>query len=244
MRSGSLRLLSIRTPLAAQLGLGMHRWDFVAAYLQGELLDGDVVYCELPPGISEHDIQDSQDIRLTMLRAAHASAKQVVKPIYGMAQAGRRWQRSLYPWLEEYGFEASKSDASVFSCRRTISTPAGKRNELVIIGCYVDDIACLHSHDDKHSLYHHFITSLQKSWEVEDEGDISDLLGVQIDRGKDQVTMTQTAYIDRMMSTWCPEGIPKENLSKATKTPSGEDLRPPANRRRYVCARERSRGST
>ena len=107
-----------------------------------------------------------------------------------MAQAGRRWQRSLYPWLEEYGFEASKSDASVFSCRRTISTPTEKRNELVIIGCYVDDLACLHSHDDKHSLYHHSITSLQKSWEVEDEGDISDLLGVQIDRGKDRVTMT------------------------------------------------------
>ena len=53
-----------------------------------------------------------------------------------------------------------------------------------------------------------FITSLQKSWEVEDEGDISDLLGVQIDRGKDRVTMTQTAYIDRMMSTWCPDGHP------------------------------------
>ena len=142
-----------------------------------------------------------------------------------MAQAGRRWQRSLYPWLEEYGFEASKSDASVFSCHRTISTPTGKRNELVSIGCYVDDLACLHSHDDKHSLYHHFITSLQKNWEVRDEGDISDLLGVQIDRGKDQVTMTQSAYIDRMMSTWCcPDGIPKENLAEATKTPSGEDL--------------------
>ena len=217
MRSGSLRLLSA---IAAQLGLGMHRWDFVAAYLQGELLDGEVVYCELPPGISEHDIPGHQ------IHDAQGRARvcQVVKPIYGMAQAGRRWQRSLYPWLEEYGFEASKSDASVFSCRRTISTPTGKRNELVIIGCYVDDLACLHSHDDKYSLYHHFITSLQKSWEVEDEGDISDLLGVQIDRGKDQVTMTQTAYIDRMMTTWCPEGIPKENLSEATKTPSSEDL--------------------
>ena len=187
MRSGSLRLLSA---IAAQLGLGMHRWDFVAAYLQGELLDGEVVYCELPPGISEHDIPGHQ----THDAQGRARVCQVVKPIYGMAQAGRRWQRSLYPWLEEYGFEASKSDASVFSCRRTVSTPTGKRNELVIIGCYVDDLACLHSHNDKYSLYHHFITSLQKSWEVEDEGDISDLLGVQIDRGKDQVTMTQTAY--------------------------------------------------
>ena len=175
----------------------MHRWDFVAAYLPGELLDGEVVYCELPLGIPEHDIPGHQ----THDAQGRARVCQVVKPIYGMAQAGRRWQRSLYPWLEEYGFEASKFDASVFSCRRTISTPTGKRNELLIIGCYVDDLACLHSHDNKHSLYHHFITSLQKSWEVEGEGDISDLLGVQIDRGKDQVTMSQTAYIDRTMST-------------------------------------------
>ena len=57
MRSGSLRLLSA---LAAQLNLGMHRWDFVAAYLQGELLDGEVVYCELPPGIAEHGIPGHQ----------------------------------------------------------------------------------------------------------------------------------------------------------------------------------------
>ena len=27
-----------------------------------------------------------------------------------------------------------------------------------------------------------------------------------------------------MMSTWCPEGTPKENLTEATETPSGEDL--------------------
>ena len=80
MRSGSLRLLSA---IAAQLGLGMHRWDFVAAYLQGELLDGEVVYCELPPEISEHDIPGHR----THDAQGRARVCQVVKPIYGMAQA-------------------------------------------------------------------------------------------------------------------------------------------------------------
>eukprot|EP00965_Chrysotila_dentata_P032659 1088383-Pleurochrysis_carterae.AAC.1 len=28
----------------------MRRWDFVAAYLQGELQQGEVVYCHAPPG--------------------------------------------------------------------------------------------------------------------------------------------------------------------------------------------------
>ena len=40
MRSGSLRLLCF---LAARLELKMHRWDFVAAYLQGSLLEGEEV---------------------------------------------------------------------------------------------------------------------------------------------------------------------------------------------------------
>ena len=45
--SYSLRMLS---SLAAKEKLHMRRWDFVAAYLQGELLDNEVVYCSMPSG--------------------------------------------------------------------------------------------------------------------------------------------------------------------------------------------------
>ena len=41
MRAASLRLLCA---LAAAFHLKMRRWDFVAAYLQGELEEGEVVY--------------------------------------------------------------------------------------------------------------------------------------------------------------------------------------------------------
>eukprot|EP00965_Chrysotila_dentata_P216210 6189247-Pleurochrysis_carterae.AAC.9 len=47
MRATSLRTLA---SLAARRGLSMRRWDFVAAYLQGELEPGEVVYCLPPPG--------------------------------------------------------------------------------------------------------------------------------------------------------------------------------------------------
>ena len=36
--------------VAAKSNMRMRRWDFVAAYLQGELLEGEVVYCLPPPG--------------------------------------------------------------------------------------------------------------------------------------------------------------------------------------------------
>jgi hypothetical protein len=47
MRPTTLRLLASQS---ARFGLTMHRWDFVAAYLQGELLEGEVVYCTPPTG--------------------------------------------------------------------------------------------------------------------------------------------------------------------------------------------------
>ena len=45
MRGASLRLLSA---LAGQHNLKMRRWDFVSAYLQGQLETNEAVYC-LPP---------------------------------------------------------------------------------------------------------------------------------------------------------------------------------------------------
>eukprot|EP00965_Chrysotila_dentata_P079282 2614578-Pleurochrysis_carterae.AAC.1 len=76
----------------------MRRWDFVAAYLQGELERDEVVYCHAPPGYAT----TGADGRPRICR--------VEKPIYGMAQAGRRWQRSLFPWLLDFGFAQCKSD--------------------------------------------------------------------------------------------------------------------------------------
>eukprot|EP00965_Chrysotila_dentata_P080570 2658549-Pleurochrysis_carterae.AAC.1 len=40
--------------LAAANNMRMRRWDFVAAYLQGELQDGEVVYCYAPPGYAAY----------------------------------------------------------------------------------------------------------------------------------------------------------------------------------------------
>eukprot|EP00966_Prymnesium_polylepis_P011286 260026-Prymnesium_polylepis.1 len=85
MRATSLRLLCALA--APRFGMTMRRWDFVSAYLQGSLLEGEVVYCSMPPG---HEMTGS-DGRERVCR--------VEKPIYGMSQAGRRWQRTIYPWL-------------------------------------------------------------------------------------------------------------------------------------------------
>ena len=208
--SAALRSPSLRTiaSLSSRYGLRMHRWDFVSAYLQGELEEGEVVYCQPPKG---YERQDESGRRLVC---------KVVKPIYGMAQAGRRWQRSLFPWLKDFGFEQSQHDPCVFYCNKTIQTPAGARQERLVVGVYVDDLCCAYSHADKHSLYHQFTEKLQE-WNVEDEGVLHDLLNVEFTQSENRVELRQTGFITKLAETHLPEETSK---AKSYDTPCDKSL--------------------
>ena len=214
MRGGSLRLLSA---IGGKLNLHMRRWDFVAAYLQGELEPGEVVYCTPPPGYGTAEI----DGRVRLVPTAEADGVDrlclVVKPVYGMAQAGRRWQRSLFPWLKTWNEDAgpdaprltqSVFDSCVFFCRHDVKTPQGVRRETLFVGCYVDDLFILSSHRDEHSLYSQFTGSLSERWDVEDEGEVTDLLSVEIIRDQDDIVLRQSSYITKLLNTYAPDGIP------------------------------------
>ena len=209
MRGTSLRLLSA---VAAKSNMRMRRWDFVAAYLQGELLEGEVVYCLPPPG----------EGYATIGKDGLPMVCKIVKPVYGMAQAGRRWQRTLYPWLEEYGFTQLSPDSSVFTLKRTMNAPSGKREETLHLGAYVDDLCVLYEHDDKYSLYHDFTTKLQERWKVEDEGDLHDLLGIEFRFGSDTITLHQQTYIEKLSADFLPDGVPPQ--FQANKPPCDHGL--------------------
>ena len=200
MRPTTLRLLASQS---ARFGLTMHRWDFVAAYLQGELLEGEVVYCTPPTGY-----RFNQDGKLVEGKDDGERICIVQKPIYGMAQAGRRWQRTLFPWLESLNLTPTHSDPCVFHISGERDTPDGPRFERLVIGCYVDDLCTCASHTDEHSLYHWFITELQKKWQVEDEGELTDLLNVEFKFSENAVSLSQTSYIEKLAGTYLPDGIP------------------------------------
>ena len=212
MRSSTLRLLCA---ISSRWGLRMRRWDFVAAYLQGSLEQGEVVYCSLPPG---YETVEEYGQTIPNLGAdGRPRVLRIEKPCYGMAQAGRRWQRSLFPWLLDHGFTQHDADECVFSIMATTDGPAGKRQEKLILGCYVDDLFTAYSHDDEQSLYHTFTTALQSSWDVEDEGPVSDLLNVEIERTDNCISLRQTTYIDRMVAAHIPDGVP--NTIQANSVP-------------------------
>ena len=140
----------------------------------------------------------------------------VEKPVYGMAQAGRRWQRTIFPWLlawnenvaDDPRLQQSQLDSCVFWCTHTVSTPSGPRLERLFIGCYVDDLFILASHTDEHSMYARFTSDLSARWDVEDEGEVADLLSIEICQENEHVVLRQVNYIKKMMRTYAPDGKP------------------------------------
>ena len=197
LQASSLRMLAA---LAALNQLHMRRWDFEAAYMQGELEAGETIECSAPPG---HATTGS-DGDVVVWRAQ--------RPVYGMAQVGRRWQRSLYPWLLGFGLRQSEADPSVFYMR---TTPDAHRHvdasiaaDVLYVGCYVDDLFILYKHDRDGSLYDKFTTALKQRWRVEDEGPITDLLNIEIEREGDTITLKQASYIAKLSKEYFPDGPP------------------------------------
>eukprot|EP00965_Chrysotila_dentata_P201244 6180473-Pleurochrysis_carterae.AAC.11 len=166
----------------------MRRWDFVTAYLQGKLEPGEVVCCHPPPRY----VTVGADDRPRVCR--------VQKPVYGMAQAGRRWQRTFFCWLKAQGFQQSSKDTCIFSKTR--------EDDNLVVGCYVDDLFVLYSSNGDGSLYSDFSTALVDRWRVEDEGEVSDLLNVDITIEGDDVVLRQALYLQQLLSTYAPQEIP------------------------------------
>jgi hypothetical protein len=98
--AAAAKIASIHVVLAyaAQSDWDIDQVDVVAAYLNADL--DEEIYMEALPGVLK----------------PHKKGKVVrlLKCIYGLKQAGRKWQKKMSRDLNEMGFEISKVDHSVF----------------------------------------------------------------------------------------------------------------------------------
>jgi hypothetical protein len=199
--SAALRYSSARGLFcyAARKGCKVRSIDYVAAYLQGKFIEGEVIYCHMPPGYVELDSDGTPRVL------------KIVKPIYGIPQAGRRLQRQIFPWMKAQGLKPlDDSDPCVF-VREDDSD-----GEIFVVGLYVDNLQIVHSVDidDKGnappgSFCASFLKALNETWDVLDEGPMIDLLGIQVRYNADgSITLHQEAYIDKLVERFLPGGVP------------------------------------
>ena len=111
-----------------------------------------------------------------------------------------RWRLRALPEMKLKLEEATSKDGALSAQERVVrrqhrETPAGSRDEYLAIGVYVDDLFVAYSHDDEHSLYHEFTTSMHQRWDVDDEGEVHDLLNIEITREGADVVLRQVSYI-------------------------------------------------
>ena len=104
---------------------------------------------------------------------------------YSRTFTGRVWNKHLHKGLIELGFIQSKIDECVYY-----------RGELIYL-CYVDDSwACA---PDKRDV-NEFIAELKSKFDVTDEGNLNDFLGVNIHRHEDgSIELTQPHLIEQIL---------------------------------------------
>jgi KUP system potassium uptake protein len=175
--------------------------DFVQAYPQADI-STDHVYIEIPKGF---EFEGS--------RSTHCL--HVVKNIYGGKVAGRTWNLHLVKGLTELGFVQSKVDECVFYRCTTIFL------------VYVDDGVLL---DPNPKRWQEAIDDMQRIFNVQDEGDLSDYLGVKIEKHTDgSFEFTQLQLIDSILGDLqlLNQG---DRKAKPSKSPAVHDNRSHADK--------------
>ena len=200
LKSTSLRFLAAT---AAIQGLHMRRYDFVSAILQDDLEPGEQIVCRLLPG---HE---------TLGQDGNNKVWRVLIPIYGMQQGGRRWQRSLFLWTRSLGLTQCDTDNYVFSMTTAddalvwvamSTTSSSSTSKMAPTHCYAS-----------------FTRELTRRWELEDEGEVANLLNIGIARQGTSIKLNQSAYITKLTNEWFPNGTPSS--VQRNPEPHTEDIR-------------------
>ena len=148
----------------------MRQIDFVQAYPQAPI-EVDNLYMKIPRGF---EIEGA---------AKDEYLLHIICNIYGQVQAGQVWNKYLVGKLTDIGFKQSMVDKSVIFCGN------------VIYALYMDD--SILAGPDNDELDKVICDMKSPGLELTEEGDLSDFLGVNIDRKADGIIhLTQLQLID------------------------------------------------
>ena len=187
---------SIRLFLTLAIIHGWHtrQVDFVLAYPQADI--ETELYMEIPKGFKYKHSCQTHALRLK-------------KNIYGGKAAGRVWNQYLHKGLTKIGFKQSKIDACVYY-----------RDQTVFL-TYVDDTIILSPDPTEADRVVAQLRALK--YDVTDEGEISDYLGVKVERQQDgTIKLTQPQLIDQILQdlNLIGQQPPKDTKAKAASTPA------------------------
>lgn len=178
--------------MAATLGWDAMQVDVKTAFLNGVLPEEERIFMQQPKHFEEKGKEDW----ICKLR----------RPIYGMKQAGRIWNKTLDDVMRKLGFTRLKCEACLYYRRTNQGT--------VITGIHVDDFLSIASSKESNNI---FKEQLKEAWTISDLGTPTHIVGMAVewDGANRQVFVSQTALIDRLIAQYgqleaSPLSVPME----------------------------------
>ena len=183
----TVRILLI---LAVLLNLKTRQDDYVQAFPQASLPEGETVYMQIPDGY-----QTSPGSKKVL---------KLKKNLYGLRQASYNWSNLLRSGLEKLGFTQSTHEPCLFM------------KDDIICCVYVDDTFFFAKTDE---IIDEHIKQLQDlNFELTDEGDVENFLGVKIDKlDQGSFKMSQPALTDTIITAL---GLNTNTATKQHNTPA------------------------
>ena len=133
----------------------------------------------------------------------------LLKSLYGLKQAGRCWNQKFVQFMTDCGFQQSKVDPCLFI------------KDDVLVTVYVDDILVAGTP----GAVKQFKDQVAETFEAEDMGIIHHLLGIKIDDGEDEISLSQEAYIECVLQKFEMQDAKPVPYPKGKETSQdGEEL--------------------
>lgn len=175
-RFGALRAV---IALAAIEDMELESIDIATAFLNGEI-DAEV-YMTKPEGL-ETPGYDGPEWVLRLLKA-----------LYGIKQGPRCWAKRLHAVMTEIGFRRLECDHSVFVYERD--------GVKIIVPVHVDDLVL--ASKSKEAI-EKVKRELKEKFKLREQGATSFLLGVQLERDREQrtIALSQPTYIESLLKTY------------------------------------------
>src|SRR6267142_4439955 len=156
--------------IAARYDWEIESFDFVGAYLNGELDNNEEIYMQSPPGYSNDA----------------STVKRLLKSLYRLKQAGRKWYDTLVRALDGLDFHITYADPGVFFVR------IGEH--ILILVVHVDD--CMFTGSSM-KLIMQYKQKLNAYYALTDLGPVHWLLGIKImhNQATHTISLSQLTFI-------------------------------------------------
>ena len=155
--------------LAAYHDWEIHQLDVKTAFLYGELKEH--IYVEAPVGLGYPP----------------GTILKLNKSLYGLKQAPREWNAAIHKWLTSQGWTRLATDRGVYIHKIGSITH--------YLALYVDDMLIF---GPDINLIQKFKTEINKKFQIDDMGDVSTILGMEVirDRQNHSLKLSQKKYLE------------------------------------------------